>query len=507
MPVDARELLARITDTHLARVVPLLPASALQGAVRQLGLQSCSELLALATPEQLAAVFDLDLWRADRAGGDDQFEASRFCEWLEMMIEGGAPAAADRLASLDGALIVVGLSPHIAVFDPAALPSFAERALSCDIGGYVVVERRRGHWEAITLALAALEERHRERFHEIMRGCRRLSNSAPEADGFHDLAGTSEQSRFDLGVLRDGRREAEGFVAPADARAFLAGARRKSSSSSGQANPILRAYLRVTGPGAVVEEVDGGSRAADVAAVIDVLREAGAVHAAPRALLRGDAGAGTADAAGPLARITGFLEAARERDPSAYLVHMEAFAFLSNVLMAGGVVQGRAFTAREAADAAAAVCNLGLEYAADEDLSAPNDVVACFERGWAALHRDVVMLAAERVLDALARLRTRDRSLQVSLHALQAQLSRQWRSGMPWLAQDALEALALLDLPTWAALRALIDECPVMLTNVRRSSESRLHAIDPVVFEFVSERRHVASIRAFLESLPDRLTC
>jgi len=45
-----------------------------------------------------------------------------------------------------------------------------------------------------------------------MRGCRRLSKSEPEPDGFHDLLTGNEQDMFDLAAAREARREKQGYV-------------------------------------------------------------------------------------------------------------------------------------------------------------------------------------------------------------------------------------------------------------------------------------------------------
>jgi hypothetical protein len=52
-----------------------------------------------------------------------------------------------------------------------------------------------------------------------------VSNSTPEVDGFHDLLTDREQEMFDLAFDREGRREKQGYVTPAQARAFLQMAR------------------------------------------------------------------------------------------------------------------------------------------------------------------------------------------------------------------------------------------------------------------------------------------
>ena len=48
-------------------------------------------------------------------------------------------------------------------------------------------------------------------------------------------------------------------------------------------------------------------------------------------------------------------------DETAYLTRSRELAFLANTLLAGSSVQSRPFTPQEASDAAACICNLGLE--------------------------------------------------------------------------------------------------------------------------------------------------
>src|SRR5215467_15098056 len=92
---DRRTLLDRILDTpHLEQVVPRLQPDLLHRVIQRCGLEDCGELVALATPEQLAGIFDLDLWRAGRPGMDEQFDAERFGVWIEVLVASGAEAAA-----------------------------------------------------------------------------------------------------------------------------------------------------------------------------------------------------------------------------------------------------------------------------------------------------------------------------------------------------------------------------------------------------------------------------
>ncbi len=129
MPEDhePHDVLARITDTpQLARAVPLLRPEVLHAVIAHYGLHDCGEFIALATPQQLSAVFDLDLWKAPRSGAVEQFDPARFLEWLEVLVDADPAIAADRLAQQDVALVVAGLSPSITVWDPAVFSSVVE---------------------------------------------------------------------------------------------------------------------------------------------------------------------------------------------------------------------------------------------------------------------------------------------------------------------------------------------------------------------------------------------
>src|SRR5262245_6767195 len=119
---DGRGLLDRILNTpRLEQAVPRLGPELLHGIIQRCGLEDCGELVALATPEQLARVFDLDLWRAAKAGLDEQFDADRFGVWLEVLLETGAATAAQKLAGMDGDLVIAGFAQHTKVYDRAAV--------------------------------------------------------------------------------------------------------------------------------------------------------------------------------------------------------------------------------------------------------------------------------------------------------------------------------------------------------------------------------------------------
>jgi hypothetical protein len=300
---------------------------------------------------------------------------------------------------------------------------------------------------------------------------------------------------------------------------------RPGSDTVPPANPLAHAYFRALDEreeagdqsdavlsAAGSEASPASADAADaVAEVFDVLLEAGVIEQAPRALLGGSEGE-----ARRLGRIETCMRFALERDEAVYSRRNEELAFLANTLMAGCAVQGRPFTAQEASDAAAAVCNLGLEnwparWLAPEAAARPgsflvhHDLVGIFQVGWATLYRDVCLYAAERLIEVLTRVRCDDRETQAGLDELRVELEKCLKAGAPWRARGALDVITTLDTPAWAALLALVDEFPVLHACVGALKDSRTLAANASDFEFISENSQIVSVREFMLSLPERL--
>jgi uncharacterized protein DUF6178 len=533
MPEDRtrHDVLALITDNpHLARAVPLLQPEVLHAVIAYWGLQDCGELLALVTPEQLSAVFDLDLWRANRAGADEQFDPERFCEWLEVLVETGPATAAERLSKMDAALVVAGLSPSISVFDPAVFsphvePSGAdvisnagrEPGVHAEIGGYIVVARRTDAWDAIVDVLHTLEEHEPGTFHRVMRGCRSLSHSGREIDGLDDLLPEAEQARFDLSVSREERRDRQGFLPAEQARAFLHSARQSAldgdpprdqlvftayrRSAAAMSDPDIRSAAESVEPQDNDPSVPADGASA-VNTVMEVLRTAGVLADTPRALLP----AGQDEPSSVNGALNRYLRRRSDSD-AVRLSQDQELAFLANALVGGCSVQGRPFTRREAIDAVFATCNLGLVSWPQQWLaSSTHNLITVFQVGWTVLHREVSMVGADRLIHALDEVRCSDHDLQLGLYVLRRELHKQLQAGTPWRARRRLDVLATLDLPAWAALQALFDECPVMLANVSASRDRRRHTVNPSEFQFIADARHIAAVHEFLLSLTELLT-
>src|SRR5262245_41208317 len=183
-PSESTSALARLIDTpHLDQVVSRLTPEVLHQVIQHHGLDACGALVAAATPQQVTAILDLDLWRPTAAGGTEQFDVPRFGAWLEALMEEGEAVAARVMAEMDPSLAIAGLSRYVRVFDPGIFePTFSsddEREWNgpepsddneCEVGGYTIRARTADTWDAIVGLLSTLNDDHPRVFHTLMCG-------------------------------------------------------------------------------------------------------------------------------------------------------------------------------------------------------------------------------------------------------------------------------------------------------------------------------------------------
>ena len=496
---------------------------------------------------------------------DEQFDVDRFGEWLEVLVDTGDSVAARTVAALDKQLVIVGLSRYLRVFDPGTFEptessddepmdrhekmnsETSGNVLECEVGGYLVRARRTDAWDAIVTLLVTLETEQNHYFHAVMQGCRRLSNSRPEIDGLDDLLMAPEQHLHDVAIERERRRSRHGYATPADARAFLQMARQPQGRQVRRRRPdrdqphrhgLLSRGRRRSGHH-TRRHVCSARRARRTArrrrtrhdiprsidAVIELLAEAGVMPERPRALLEA---ADEDPRAARLPLLRRLMEFVLHHDETAYLTRSRELAFLANTLLAGSSVQSRPFTPQEASDAAACICNLGLECwparwpgATSQGASSPreldtavppnaflvdHDLVTAFEVGWSVLYQDVSLFVADQLMSTLADLHCVDADTRRGLRALRRTLVKQREAGTPWLARDAADVLAMLDMTAWISVLGLLDECPILPAALTAVLERRTTSVSPTAFEFISTTAQIGDIRLFMRALPGVLS-
>ena len=238
-----------------------------------------------------------------------------------------------------------------------------ERALETSVveewEEFRVVARDPDVWDDVWGALLSLDREHHDRLREILEQCCAMSTEYISGQGgLFQVLTAEEMLDSDVAAARDDRRVAEGFVSPADARAFLELARRGGGGDA--RDPITRAYFRGLAPTEVAKQeprempISGkrGNRDAALAAEADVGDLAALLHEAeviapiqsqPLAALLPAAEEKTAAKKTHL--VAPLFEQAmndlRQRDPALFSERTREVGYLVNVWIAGGAHEGR----------------------------------------------------------------------------------------------------------------------------------------------------------------------
>lgn len=372
-PSASTKLLARLLETpDLAYQIQALPPTALAKLVDHVGLEDAGEIVALATTEQLETIFDDHLWSNDRPGAEERFDDERFVLWLEAMLEAGDALVARKLAELPEDLVALALNRRILVIpldalmnelggdadDAEATEKALSNRLSEEFDEYVVVARRPDGWDAVLAALLALDRDHHDVLVRLLERCAALTERYVHDTGSLFEALTAEETlESDVAADREDRRTRAGYVAPRAAAAFLELARTTDETAPTKHDPLTRAYFRDAGKThgrPQPSNTEGPKRRPDLMRLLD---DAGIVDtAAPPLLPQGKRDAEPP----PEPPFVRAMQSLAGEDPELFAERSEELAYVANVLVAAGTIDGRRVRPIEAVRAAIAICDLGL---------------------------------------------------------------------------------------------------------------------------------------------------
>jgi hypothetical protein len=399
--LPSTNLLLRILERPgLVAALRELPGAVLGKLIDRIGLEDAGELVALATTAQLERIFDDDLWRAERAGGDETFRPERFALWLRVMREASEELLARRLVELPMELLALAVHRLVLVLDMDVLgeqlvdggeeAEAIERALETSAfeewEEFRIIGREPDAWDDVWGALVSLDRDHHDRLQAILEACCEMSTEYISGQGgLYQVLTAEEMLDSDVAAARDDRRVAEGFISPADARAFLELARR---GGGGEArDPITRAYFRGLEPTKAAKQqptdtatgepptrgplVAAESDARDLAAL---LRDAEViVPAQPLAMLT-DGSQAKPHVVAPLFEQA--LTDLRQRDPELFSQRTRELGYLVNVWMAGATDEKRRPRPVEALQTVLEVCEAAIRALLPADRSTPAQALA-----------------------------------------------------------------------------------------------------------------------------------
>jgi len=391
--------------------------------INQVGLSDAGELVALASTEQLAQIFDEDLWQSEGPGRDERFDSGRFLLWLEIMLEAGERFVAERLAELPQDLLTLALARHVLVLslddlrgeltanddEAEAAEKAFESCLSEELDDYQLIWRGGDGWDNVLAALLAFDRDHHDLSVALLERAAQLSREhIDDNGGLYEVLSADEMLEGDLAAEREARRAERGYVSPSAAAGFLRLA--LGDANAPERDALTRAYFREL------------SRK-PAAPVVTASKPGGLV-----ALLQ---------AAGVSERVVGphlpavasrraepvLIAALRElaaTSPPVFAERSEELAYLSNVLVAGASVNGERLRPVVAVGHVVDVVSLGLGLACADGAPTPARAAAVLAQSQCdVLFRQAIAVARQRRLEARqktdARLLSRVRALLKTL--------------------------------------------------------------------------------------------
>lgn len=215
--LSANQLVGHILENpRLLAAVRELPGRALGALINSVGLEDSSELVALASYEQLEAVFDEDLWRAEPGRWEEQFDSARFGLWLHAFWEAGGGAVVRFLTKLPEEFVILAIHRLVLVIDIDGMAAEmsevdedndrVEKALdSCtceEWEEFRLISRDEFTWDEVSQALLALDRDHHQLLRRILERCAAMSFEWIEGNGgLYSVLTSDEMLEGDLGSL------------------------------------------------------------------------------------------------------------------------------------------------------------------------------------------------------------------------------------------------------------------------------------------------------------------
>jgi hypothetical protein len=263
-PRSATALIHRILSApDLVNQIQRLPAPTLLKLVHRIGLEDSSEVLALASCEQLNRVVDEDLWQ--NTGKKEEFDPERFVLWLQVLEEMGYQRAGARLSEMDEDFLSLALSHFLFVLDLEAvsflraqvigdsweddrLDKILESYHTHEFGDLLALAKPHAPWDTLHPLLLSLEESDSAMLGRILQRLAMAGEAKAEREGgLYEVLTSEEMLEGDASFARDQRRTRDGFVNASDAAAFVAWIKstpKERIQAMDKPDPVSRAYFR-----------------------------------------------------------------------------------------------------------------------------------------------------------------------------------------------------------------------------------------------------------------------
>ncbi len=366
-------------EPGLVHAIRALSATELGELVSAVGLEDAGEVVALASTEQIAGLFDGDLWQSGEEA-EERFDARRFGLWLEVLSEAGEVAVAQRLTELPLDFLCMAMHRLVLVLDMDTLgqefqqggvedADGVEKALESQLfeewEEFRIIDRGLAPWDTVMGALLALDQAHTDVLRALLERCCQLSTSTIEDNGgLYEVLTEPERIETDQRAERDDRRTRQGYVSLSDARAFLRLAARGIEYRTAR-DPVTAAHFREQSQREPAGRQAPPSLARRLPAGVaeplsELIRASQGELAAPTANIRRQLAEADAKSASGVGMLEAALASLAQQAPAAHEQRRLELAYLANVLLSASASLERHLRPVEAIEIAVAAVERGI---------------------------------------------------------------------------------------------------------------------------------------------------
>lgn len=219
-----------INNPSLPEIVKNLEPNTLNKLISTIGLEDCTDIISLATDDQIKHVLDIELWTNSKPGTEEFFNVGRFVNWLSVGIEVNYAFAAKMLISLGQdtfgwcllSLTTVMDYQSSVLLDKTTNEDglFSEAYEGLCFENYMVLPKEDECWIEVGTALQALWDEDPDYLLSVLRQCCVSGSVFGLTEGNYNHGDTKYK--------REKTRRIKGFVTPLDAAQFLEHSRNSS---------------------------------------------------------------------------------------------------------------------------------------------------------------------------------------------------------------------------------------------------------------------------------------
>lgn len=463
-------------ETSLEILATRSTVAELLALVKSRGVEECADLIRFVAPEKLRTVIDLDVWRnrsSRSIGRTEKFDAKRFLEWIEALLESGVDEAVEALTGM-GLEFCAGALAHF--LEPTPMEIYAmnraesglatedknvehgrARELGVFAGSYVLTKSSSANPSLRRINNDDLAEI----MTELLSGFETYAPEFLQGIFFHISRQVDDDVVIeDFEADRNLRLEQQGYIPARKAAEHLLRFRKENGMTSIVGFGNIPALL--WNPEAWQEFVWEMQ------------------NSQTSLVMSGENHHGKSNASDAVSRLASWVANQGMPQRQCFQNH---WYFLANLIANGWEYNGDKIGPRLSMQLLEATVELGLHLSVDAtgSLAPPRSLLCLFERGWHYLYEHMGMATA-KLLDV--RLRTRcpeNRDLRESFfHFCSAQRITEY-SVARWLAEgryhritDALAAIEFgLNATATRLLRLTLDPTPTLPRTARDARDAR----------------------------------